>query len=561
MALREYDFEKEPTVSVVKKILNDAIKMKATDIHFDPTEEELNIKFRINGELILYTVVPENVKVNIITRVKILAGMNITESLMPQLGSINIESDSKNHTMRVSSLPIADGEKVVCHITNYSNSVKSVKKLGFNEEDVRKINDILREKQGIVLVTGSGNSGKTTTMYSILKELNTDENNIITVEDPISMKIKGINQVEICPEKGITYKNVLKNILMQDPNIIGISELVDDEVARFALRASISGRLVVSSLQSKTIFQTIENLLHMDVENYLLGSNLKGIISQRLVKRLCPMCREKKKASEYEINVIKKITGRDIKELYYPSGCDDCKDGYIGVIPVEEVIKVDSELRHAISNKKSLELIKNIIYEENLSLVKDGFYKVLSGDTSFQEIIRIIDLDEDFKDDEESRNLLLGKEVTASDSKSDGKEDKVKKKSKKKEEVVVPTPVMDEEDVDEVDLVYDDNDDKDIVISNDDDFDTDEDEEKVNLVDEDTEEEVDASVKAEDAKELLNRLMAKSKKKKNGTVREVNQEESNQDLNTGGKKSTFNLSDVSIDDNDDFDYGDYEEIV
>lgn len=561
MALREYDFEKEPTVSVVKKILNDAIKMKATDIHFDPTEEELNIKFRINGELILYTVVPENVKVNIITRVKILAGMNITESLMPQLGSINIESDSKNHTMRVSSLPIADGEKVVCHITNYSNSVKSVKKLGFNEEDVRKINDILREKQGIVLVTGSGNSGKTTTMYSILKELNTDENNIITVEDPISMKIKGINQVEICPEKGITYKNVLKIILMQDPNIIGISELVDDEVARFALRASISGRLVVSSLQSKTIFQTIENLLHMDVENYLLGSNLKGIISQRLVKRLCPMCREKKKASEYEINVIKKITGRDIKELYYPSGCDDCKDGYIGVIPVEEVIKVDSELRHAISNKKSLELIKNIIYEENLSLVKDGFYKVLSGDTSFQEIIRIIDLDEDFKDDEEIRNLLLGKEVTASDSKSDGKEDKVKKKSKKKEEVVVPTPVMDEEDVDEVDLVYDDNDDKDIVISNDDDFDTDEDEEKVNLVDEDTEEEVDASVKAEDAKELLNRLMAKSKKKKNGTVREVNQEESNQDLNTGGKKSTFNLSDVSIDDNDDFDYGDYEEIV
>lgn len=561
MALREYDFEKEPTVSVVKKILNDAIKMKATDIHFDPTEEELNIKFRINGELILYTVVPENVKVNIITRVKILAGMNITESLMPQLGSINIESDSKNHTMRVSSLPIADGEKVVCHITNYSNSVKSVKKLGFNEEDVRKINDILREKQGIVLVTGSGNSGKTTTMYSILKELNTDENNIITVEDPISMKIKGINQVEICPEKGITYKNVLKNILMQDPNIIGISELVDDEVARFALRASISGRLVVSSLQSKTIFQTIENLLHMDVENYLLGSNLKGIISQRLVKRLCPMCREKKKASEYEINVIKKITGRDIKELYYPSGCDDCKDGYIGVIPVEEVIKVDSELRHAISNKKSLELIKNIIYEENLSLVKDGFYKVLSGDTSFQEIIRIIDLDEDFKDDEEIRNLLLGKEVTASDSKSDGKEDKVKKKSKKKEEVVVPTPVMDEEDDDEVDLVYDDNDDKDIVISNDDDFDTGEDEEKVNLVDEDTEEEVDASVKAEDAKELLNRLMAKSKKKKNGTVREVNQEESNQDLNTGGKKSTFNLSDVSIDDNDDFDYGDYEEIV
>lgn len=590
MAIREFDFEKEPTVSVVKRILNDAIKMKASNVHFDPTEDELIVKFRVNGDLVEYTTVPDSVKINIITRVKILAGMNITESLMPQIGSICIDSDSKTHTMRVSSLPVADGEKLVCHITNYNSSVKAINKLGFNDKDVKKIKDILSEQQGIILVTGSGNSGKTTTIYSILKEINNSENNIISIEDPINMKIKGINQVEICPEKGITYKNVLKNILLQDSNVISINELVDDEIARYALRFSISGCLVVSSLQSKTIYQTIENLIHMDVENYLLGSNLKGIISQRLVKRLCPMCREKRKATDYEKNVIKKILGKDIKELYYPCGCDDCKDGYIGLIPIAEVIKVDAELRHAISNGKSLDLIRNIIYEENASVLEDGLTKTLNGDTSFQEIMRIIDLDVDFEDDEiDVKNLIIGK--SDGDTDKIDKDEIVPKKKKKTSKDIGVTDDNDEttdKDIDSEDANTDKNGDKEIKTSED--------------------ENVDASEQMEDAKELLNKLMAKSRSRK--TSQEADNESSNEDTsnsdekkeeannsksdasnidnkkddekkeenketpvsdvtenkqgeNSHGpeiKKSSFNLDDVDVDDDDDddFDYKGYD---
>lgn len=412
MALREFDFEKEPTVSIVKKILTDAIKMKATDIHFDPTADELVIKFRINGELTEYSTAPDNVKTNIITRVKILSGMNITDSLVPQIGTINFELDSKSHNMRVSSLPIIDGEKLVVHISNYAKNIKSISRIGFNNNDVKKIKELLKESQGIILVTGTASSGKTTTLYSILKELNSKSNNIISIEDPIKMKIKGVNQVQISPEKGLTYRNLLRSVLLQDPNIIAINELVDDETTRMALRASLSGRLVISTMNTKTAYQTVDTLLNMEVENYLLGSNLIGIISQRLVKKLCPTCREKKKISKYEAKIIKNILGEEVEELYYPKGCEECKNGYIDQIPIAEVIKIDNELRNAISNNRNRKLIRNIIYEENNNIIKDGLQKAINGDTSFEEIIRIMDLKLDLtEDDKKLEDIILGKDI------------------------------------------------------------------------------------------------------------------------------------------------------
>ncbi len=412
MALREFDFEKEPTVSIVKKILTDSIKMKATDIHFDPTADELIIKFRINGELTEYSTAPDNVKTNIITRVKILSGMNITDSLVPQIGTINFELDSKSHNMRVSSLPIIDGEKLVVHISNYAKNIKSISRIGFNNNDVKKIKELLKESQGIILVTGTASSGKTTTLYSILKELNSKSNNIISIEDPIKMKIKGVNQVQISPEKGLTYRNLLRSILLQDPNIIAINELVDDETTRMALRASLSGRLVISTMNTKTAYQTVDTLLNMEVENYLLGSNLIGIISQRLVKKLCPTCREKKKISNYEAKIIKNILGEEVEELYYPKGCEECKNGYVDQIPIAEVIKVDNELRNAISNNRNRKLIRNIIYEENNNILKDGLQKAINGDTSFEEIIRIMDLKLDLTDDNKKlEDIILGKDI------------------------------------------------------------------------------------------------------------------------------------------------------
>lgn len=408
MALREYDFENIPTVSIVKKILTDAIKMEATDIHFDPTPDELIIKFRINGDLKEYTTAPDNVKTNIITRVKILASMNITDSLLPQTGAISFELNSKTHNMLVSSLPVIDGEKIVVHISNYAKNIKNLRSIGFNENDYHKIKNLLKEPQGIILITGNTNSGKTTTTYSLLKELNSEINNIISIEDPVKMRIKGINQVEIAPEKGLTYKNVLKNTMLQDPNIIAINDLVDDDTTRFALRASISGRLVISTMHTKTAYQTIDTLLNMDIENYLLGSNLSGIISQRLVKRLCPTCRKLRHATPYEASVMKHVLGVETTELYSPNGCEECNDGYIDQIPIAEVIEVDEELRNAISNNRKRNLIRNIIYEGNDSIIKDGFKKVLEGKTSFEEVIRVMDLRVDFIDDNKIRKIILG---------------------------------------------------------------------------------------------------------------------------------------------------------
>lgn len=409
MALKEYDFEKEPTVSVVKKILTDSIKMKATDIHFDPRPNDLLIKFRINGNLVEYTTAPDNVKTNIVTRIKILSSMNITESLLPQIGTINFELEGKTTNMRVSSLPVINGEKLVVHISNYAKNIKSISKIGINPDDVEKIKKLLKEPQGIILITGTTSSGKTTTTYSILKEINSKALNIISIEDPIKMEIEGINQVQIAPDKGLTYKSILKNVLLQDPNVICINELVDDETTRTAVRAAVSGRLVISTLHTKNAYTTIETLLNMDVENYLLGSNLLGIISQRLVKKLCPNCREKQKATTYEKTIIKRILNTDIEELYVPKGCEECQNGYIDQIPVVEVVTIDDELRNAISNNKPHHLIREIIYENNNSILKDTFNKVINGDTTFNEAIRITDIKTDFTEDEKDlKEYILG---------------------------------------------------------------------------------------------------------------------------------------------------------
>ena len=413
MAMREFDFEREPTVSIVKKILTDAIKLKATDIHFDPHPDKLVIRFRNNGELAEYTTTPDNVKLNIITRVKIIAGMNITESILPQTGIINLEVDGKTHNMQVSTLPVLDGEKVVVHISNYARNLKNIDRIGMEQEDIDKIKELLREKQGVILVTGTNGSGKTTTSYALLKELNKEDVNIISIEDPIKMPLEGVNQVQIAPDKGVTYKNILRNIESQDLNVLAINELVDDETTRTALRLSTTGRLVISTLNTKTVFQTIDTLLNMNVENYLLGDNLIGIISQRLVKKLCPNCRSKREASEYEKTIIKRITGIDIKELYYPEGCEECKEGYLGQSPISEVVPITSELRDAISNNRNRTLIRNIIYSDNDTILKDGLKKVITGETSFSEIIRITDIKTDFsKDEEDIKQFILGKGKT-----------------------------------------------------------------------------------------------------------------------------------------------------
>ncbi len=443
MAMREFDFEREPTVSIVKKILTDAIKMKVTDIHFDPHPESLIIRFRNNGELTEYTTTPDNVKLNILTRVKIIAGMNITDSILPQTGSINLEIDGHTHNMQVSTLPVLDGEKIVVHISNYARNLKNIDRIGMEQEDIDKIKNLIKEKQGVILVTGTNGSGKTTTTYALLKELNKTDTNIISIENPIKMPLEGVNQVQIAPDKGITYRTILRNIESQDLNVLAINELIDDETTRTALRLSTTGRLVISTLNTKTVAQTIDTLLNMDVENYLLGDNLIGIISQRLVKKLCPNCRTKKKVSKYEQKIIKEITGETVNEIYYPEGCEECKEGYLGQSPISEVIPITPELRDAISNNRDRDLIRKIIYADNDTILKDGFKKVINGETSFSEIIRITDIKTDFApDEEELKEYILGKEdmdkAPDETSKEETKEPEAKEEPKKEEPKETP---------------------------------------------------------------------------------------------------------------------------
>lgn len=409
---REYDYEKLPVVDIVNEMILDAAKKNASDIHFDPTPTVLNVRIRVDGELINYATVPEATKNPLITRIKIISGMNITESRLPQDGAIKnlIEDDSLD--LRVSTLPTVYGEKVVIRILDYTMSTNGLESLGFSSKNLVKVQKLINEPNGIILITGATGTGKSTTVYSMLQILNTTERNIITVEDPVEMKLAGINQVQTMSEIGLTFASALRSILRQDPNVIMIGEIRDDETARIAVRASITGHLVLSTIHTNNSLNTIERLLDMDVERYLLGSALTGVISQRLVKRLCPKCRTSRPATPYEKNVFKQVLGMDITDIYAPVGCDECYQGYKGRVAIQEVLVIDQNIRDAITNNIRKDDLRKLVYQKNATttLLEDGLIKVMEGLSSFEEILRVIDIDDDLgSEDVAIKNALIGK--------------------------------------------------------------------------------------------------------------------------------------------------------
>src|SRR5574344_1028264 len=271
---REFDYDNKPIVDIVNEMIIDAIHKNASDIHFDPTPTFLNVRIRIDGSLVEYAKVPASVKKNLITRIKIISGMNITESSLPQDGAIKKLTEEINLDLRVSSLPITDGEKIVIRILDYTMSAAGLDNLGFLPQNLEKVKKLIKLPNGIILITGATGTGKSTTVYSILGVLNTIDRNIITVEDPVEMKIPGINQVQVMSDIGLTFGNALRSILRQDPDIVMIGEIRDDETARIAVRASITGHLVLSTIHTNNSLNTIERLLDMEIERYLLGSAL-----------------------------------------------------------------------------------------------------------------------------------------------------------------------------------------------------------------------------------------------------------------------------------------------
>lgn len=396
--LKTFDFNNTPIVDIVNEILVDAAKRGASDIHFDPYTEYLLIRIRIDGELLDYAQVPNNIKDYLITRVKTIAKMNITESRRPQDGAIKTILDGIDLDLRVSSLPVAGGEKVVIRILDYSLSMAGLNELGFTEENYKKLLEMISVPNGIILVTGATGTGKSTTVYSILQQLNKSTTNIITVEDPIEMDIKGINQVQVNSQIGLNFASALRSILRQDPNIIMIGEIRDNETAKIAVRASITGHLVLSTVHTNNSLNTIERLIDMEVPRYLLAAALEGIISQKLARKLCPHCKTLRKTTNYEKEIFKAVTGKDVEEIYDIEGCEECQDGYKGRIAVQEVLKINQNIRDALSSNVSKEVLRTMVYDSDVStLLEDGLNKVIAGETTFNEIMTLIELDDESK--------------------------------------------------------------------------------------------------------------------------------------------------------------------
>lgn len=407
--MKTYDYDNVAITDIVNNIIIDSINNKASDIHFNPTEDGIVIRIRIDGELRNYAKVPGYVKKNMITRIKILAGMNITESRVPQDGAIKQKILDKDVDLRVSSLPTNMGENIVIRILDYTMSSQGIETLGFNETNLKKLIKMMSEPNGIILVTGATGSGKSTTVYSILQRLNTTDRNIITVEDPIEMNIPGINQVQVISDIGLTFAASLRSILRQDPDIIMIGEIRDDETAQIAVRASITGHLVLSTIHTNSALNTIERLLDMNIERYLLGTALTGIISQKLTKKLCPYCRETRPTNDYEKKVFKNSLNLDINEIYQAKGCDKCHEGYKGRVALHEVLLIDQEIRDAITNNMRKDELRDLVYGTGtITMLQDGLTKVINGDTTFEELMKAIDIDDsDLTSDGLKESLII----------------------------------------------------------------------------------------------------------------------------------------------------------
>ena len=393
--MREFDFTTTPIVDIVNDIIIDSVVRNASDIHFDPAEKYMKIRIRVDGELRDYAIIDNKYKRNLTTRIKLLAGMNITESRLPQDGAIKSVIQGKDLDLRVSALPASFGEKIVIRILDYSMSLQGIEYLGFTNENYNILMDMIDSPNGIILITGATGSGKSTTVYSMLQRLNKEETNIITVEDPVEMSIEGLNQVQVNSEIGLDFATVLRSILRQDPNIILIGEIRDSETARIAIRASITGHLVLSTLHTNNSLTTIERLIDMDVERYLLSSSLKGIISQTLAKKLCPTCRVQRPANETEKTMFKKVLGIDLEYIYEAGRCEHCHNGYTGRIALQEVLMINDAIREAINKNVDREELRRLVYSQGTkTLLQDGLIKVMEGITDLKEVLRLVDYDE-----------------------------------------------------------------------------------------------------------------------------------------------------------------------
>ena len=387
---RQEDVDNSPVVKLVNNIIEGGVRQRASDIHIEPFEYNVRVRYRIDGVLREIISYDRAFYAAIIARLKVISGMDISEKRKPQDGRITITVDRREYDIRVSNLPTVFGEKVVMRLASKEGFKRDKKDLGLSPTDLVKFDNILRNPHGIILVTGPTGSGKSTTLYTALSELASDEVNIITVEDPVEANVDNVNQVQVNVKANLTFASALRSILRQDPDIIMIGEIRDGETAEIAVKASITGHLVVSTLHTNSTAASISRLIDMGIEPYLLGDSLVGIIAQRLVRRLCPECKEPYEADEEEKRVLKVPQNEPLK-LYKACGCEACGNtGYYGRIGVYEIMPISRKIKKLIaSGANADEITAQAVTEGMNTLRMSASNYVKQGLTSFSEMMKI----------------------------------------------------------------------------------------------------------------------------------------------------------------------------
>jgi len=389
-AQNDADVSNAPIVQLVKSIIEQAVRLRTSDIHFDALEKQIRVRYRIDGVLVEKMMYDIALLSAITTRIKILSGMDISEKRKPQDGRMSLIVDKQEYDIRVSILPSTYGEKVVMRLALRTSFARKKSELGMKDYELERFNHILANPHGIILVTGPTGSGKSTTLYTAISELNTEGVNIITVEDPVEANIAGVNQVQVNPKANMTFASALRSILRQDPDIIMVGEIRDNETAGIAVQASNTGHLVVSTLHTNSAAATITRLIDMGVESFLLADALVGIMAQRLVRRLCTACKIQRAATEHE-KISMGIPPEQEVTVYDPGSCHMCgESGYYGRIGVYEIMDISPRLKTAISKMATTEEIRDLAIEEGMNTLRMSAIKqVLEGVTTISEMQRI----------------------------------------------------------------------------------------------------------------------------------------------------------------------------
>ncbi|MFH0826650.1 MAG: ATPase, T2SS/T4P/T4SS family [Candidatus Omnitrophota bacterium] len=386
-----------PVIQVTNMILEESVKKKASDVLFEPMDKKLRVRFRVDGVLQEEKSPPKTMHLSIVSRIKVMSDLDIAEHRLPQDGRFKVKISGKEVDFRVSILPSSFGEKVALRILDKTQAMLDIDRLGFTAEVVEKLKKIARLPHGMMLVCGPTGSGKTTTMYAILKFVDTPDKNIVTVEDPVEYQLEGINQVTSRPDIGLTFASALRSILRQDPNVIMIGEIRDYETVDIAIKSALTGHFVISTLHTTTAPGAIARLINMGVEPYLINSSLVCVVSQRLVRKICSYCKEKYTLKEEVIQGLRSNVDKNKKwEFYHGKGCEHCFNlGYSGRTVLAEVLLLSTPVRELILNRAQEHLLKDQARKEGMrTLRENGLEEASKGITSIEEVLRVTAPDE-----------------------------------------------------------------------------------------------------------------------------------------------------------------------